>query len=169
MNEESIENNLVFYIDPWKAFATKSISRFVFRNLSHKIKIRLFSISVKFWFRFLYKTMMKQTVSEQFSKKEWFSIVISEAVCLLNSPLLERSDDLSNYTKRVVTYCFFIHKIIFNQLNQEVDWSFHRKNKKYQLRADCADCAGCPESILFADLVTLSPHYTELVSSIAHG
>ena len=74
--------------------------------------------------------MMKQTVSEQFSKKEWFSIVISEAVCLLNSPLLERSDDLSNYTKRVVTYCFFIHKIIFNQLNQEVDWSFHRKNKK---------------------------------------
>ena len=39
---------------------------------------------------------MKQTVSEQFGKKEWISIAVSEAVCLLNSPLLERSGDLSN-------------------------------------------------------------------------
>ena len=61
INEEKTENNLVFCIDPRKTFAIKSISRSVFRNPSHKNKIRLFSISVKLWFRFLYKTMTKQT------------------------------------------------------------------------------------------------------------
>ena len=39
MNEESIENKLVFYIDARKAFAIKSIPRSVFRNLSHKNNI----------------------------------------------------------------------------------------------------------------------------------
>ena len=48
INEENIENNLVFCIDRRKAFAIKSISRSVFRNPSHKKKIRMFSISVKF-------------------------------------------------------------------------------------------------------------------------
>ena len=62
INEQNIENNFVFCIDPRKAFAIKSILRSVFRNPSHKDKIRLFSISVKFSFRFLYKTMTKQTV-----------------------------------------------------------------------------------------------------------
>ena len=47
-NEENIENNLVFCIDPRKAFPIKSIPRSVFRNPSHKNKIRLFSVSVKF-------------------------------------------------------------------------------------------------------------------------
>ena len=55
MNEENIENNLVFCIDPRKAFAIKSIPRSTFRNTSHKNKIRQFSISVKYSFRFLYK------------------------------------------------------------------------------------------------------------------
>ena len=62
INKENIENNLVFCIYPRKAFAMKSIRRSVFRNPSHKNKIRLFRISVKFGFRFLYKTMTKQTV-----------------------------------------------------------------------------------------------------------
>ena len=44
---ENIENNLVFCIDPRKAFAIKSIPRSVFRNPSHKNKIRLIYISVK--------------------------------------------------------------------------------------------------------------------------
>ena len=48
INEENIENNLVFCIDPKKPFAIKSILRPVFRNPSHKNKIQLFSISVKF-------------------------------------------------------------------------------------------------------------------------
>ena len=48
INEENIGDNLVFCIDPRKAFAIKSILRFVFRNPSHKNKIRLHSISVKF-------------------------------------------------------------------------------------------------------------------------
>ena len=48
VNEENIENNLVFCIDPGKAFAMKSIPRSVFRIPSHKNKIRLFSISVIF-------------------------------------------------------------------------------------------------------------------------
>ena len=49
INEENIENNLVFCIDRRKAFAIKSIPRPVFQNPSHKKKkIRLSSISVKF-------------------------------------------------------------------------------------------------------------------------
>ena len=62
VNEENIENNLVFCIDPRKAFAIKSIPISFFQNPSHKNKIRLLSISVKFLFLFLYKTMTKQTV-----------------------------------------------------------------------------------------------------------
>ena len=62
INEENIENNLVFCINPRKAFGIKSIPRSVFRNPLHQNKIRLFSISVEFRFRFLYKTMTKQTV-----------------------------------------------------------------------------------------------------------
>ena len=37
INEENIENSLVFCIDPRKAFAIKSIPRSDFRNTSHKI------------------------------------------------------------------------------------------------------------------------------------
>ena len=55
INEEKIENNLVFCIDPRKALAIKSISRSVFRNQLHQNKIRLFSISVNFDFGFLIK------------------------------------------------------------------------------------------------------------------
>ena len=43
INEENVENNLVFCIHPRKAFAIKSIPRSVFRNPLHKNKIRLFS------------------------------------------------------------------------------------------------------------------------------
>ena len=35
INEKNIENNIVFCIDPRKAFAIKSIPRSGFRNLSH--------------------------------------------------------------------------------------------------------------------------------------
>ena len=62
LNEENIETNFAFCIDPRKAFAIKSIRRSGFRNPLHQNKIRLFSISVKFRFRFLYKSMTKQTV-----------------------------------------------------------------------------------------------------------
>ena len=44
-NEEIIENNLVFCIDPLKAFSIKSAPKSVFRNPSHKNKI---SVSDKF-------------------------------------------------------------------------------------------------------------------------
>ena len=70
IDKENIENNLVFCIDPRKAFAIKSKPISVFRNPSHKDKIGLFSISVKFGFRFLYKTMTKQTVyMKNFARK----------------------------------------------------------------------------------------------------
>ena len=49
INEENIENNLVFCIHPRRTLAIK------FRNPSYKNKIRLFSNSVKFGYRFLYK------------------------------------------------------------------------------------------------------------------
>ena len=71
INKENVENNLVSCIDPRKAFGIKSIRRSAFLNPSHKNKIRQVSISVTFTFRFLYKTVTKQTVSEQFRKKEW--------------------------------------------------------------------------------------------------
>ena len=75
INKENIENNLVFCIGPRKAFAIKSIPRSVFRNPSHKNKIRLVSISVKFGFRFLYKTMTKQTVYlNNFARKNGFRL-----------------------------------------------------------------------------------------------
>ena len=62
ISEENIENKLVFCIDPRKAFAIKSIPRSVFRNPLHRNEICLFSNLVKSLFRFLYKTMTKQTV-----------------------------------------------------------------------------------------------------------
>ena len=61
-----MENNLVFCIDPRKAFAIKSIPRSVFRNPSH---ISIFQFN--FDFGFFIKTMTKPTVSEHFRKKEW--------------------------------------------------------------------------------------------------
>ena len=71
INKENIENNLVFCIDPRKV---KSIPISVFR-ISHKNKIRLFSISVKFGFRFLNKTMTKQTVYlNDFARKSGFRL-----------------------------------------------------------------------------------------------
>ena len=48
INEENIENNIVFCVEPRKAFAIKSIPRSVFRNVLHQNKIHLLSISVKF-------------------------------------------------------------------------------------------------------------------------
>ena len=75
INKEKIENNLVFCIEPRKAFAVKSVPRFVFRNPSHKNKIRLFSTSVKFGFRFLYITMTKQIVYlNNFARKSGFRL-----------------------------------------------------------------------------------------------
>ena len=75
INEENIENNLVFCIDSRKAFAIKSIPRSIFRNPSHKNKIRQFSISVEFLFRFLYKTMTKQTVYlNSFARNSGFTL-----------------------------------------------------------------------------------------------
>ena len=47
INEENMENNLVFCIDPQKALGIKSTPRSLFRNPSRTDKIRLFSISVK--------------------------------------------------------------------------------------------------------------------------
>ena len=73
INEENIENNLVFCIDPRKTFAIKSVPKTVVRNLSHKKKY--VSISVKSLFRFLYKTMTKQTVYlNNFARKSGFKL-----------------------------------------------------------------------------------------------
>ena len=50
INEENIQNNLVFCIDPRKAFAVKSIPRSGFRNPPHKNKIRLLCLNFDFSF-----------------------------------------------------------------------------------------------------------------------
>ena len=56
--------------------------------------------------------MTKQTVYlNNYARKSGFRFAISEGVCLLNSPLLERSDDLSNQTD---LYHFFRIPLPFN-------------------------------------------------------
>ena len=56
INEENIENNLVFCIDPRKTIAIKSISKSVFRSPSHKNKIYVyFPFRLNFDFGFFTK------------------------------------------------------------------------------------------------------------------
>ena len=62
INEENIEKNLVFFSDPRKALAIKSIPRSVFRNPSHKNKILYFLFRLNFDFGIFIKTMTKRTV-----------------------------------------------------------------------------------------------------------
>ena len=69
ISEENIENNLCFVSNLEKHLQSNQ-----YQDLFFEIRhIRTqFSLSVKLWFRFLYKTMTKQDcVSEQFRKKEW--------------------------------------------------------------------------------------------------
>ena len=75
INDENIENNLVFCIDPQKAFAIKSKPRFVFRNPSHKKKILYFLFRLNFDIGFFIKTMTKQTVYlNNFARKSGFRL-----------------------------------------------------------------------------------------------
>ena len=102
MNIENIENNLVFCIDPRKAFVIKSIPRSAFRKSSYKNKIRLFSISVQFWFGFLYKTMMKQTVYlDNFARKSGFRLQF-----LKQSGFLTRHCWRGQMTSPIKTRCY---------------------------------------------------------------
>ena len=95
INEVNIENNLVFCIDPRKAFAIKSIPRSVFRNMSYKIKIRLFRLNLEFDF-FIKPWRNRLCI--------WLISQERVDVCLLNSPLLQRSDDLSDKIEFHLSY-----------------------------------------------------------------
>ena len=55
INEEYIENDLVFCIDPRKAFAIESIPRSVFRNLLHQNKYEYFLFRLNSDFGFFIK------------------------------------------------------------------------------------------------------------------
>ena len=55
INAENIENNLVFCIDPQKAFVIKKIQRSVFRNLLHQNKYAYFLLRLNFDFGFFIK------------------------------------------------------------------------------------------------------------------
>ena len=71
MNEENIENNLVFCIESLEAFAIKSIPRSGFRNTSHKNHnyMRIF------YSGFFIKTMTKQTLYvNNFTRKSEFRL-----------------------------------------------------------------------------------------------
>ena len=70
ISEENIENNLVFCIDPRKAFAIKSVTGSVFRNSSHENKIR-FLFQLNFDFDFFINHDETDCVPEQFRKNEW--------------------------------------------------------------------------------------------------
>ena len=102
INEENIETNLVFCIDPRKAFAIKSAPRSVFRNPSHNNKIRLFSISVKLWFRVLYKTMTKQTVYGLANQK----------LCYIQMlPNIKKKKTLENKSKNILKNGWWIRAL----------------------------------------------------------
>ena len=67
----------------------------LFFEIRHiRTKYIYFVFRLNFDFGFYKNHDETDCVSEQVGKKEWILIAISEAVCLLNSPLLERSDDL---------------------------------------------------------------------------
>ena len=71
INEENIENNLVFCTDPRKEFAIKSIPRSVFRNPSHENKKVYFLFQLNCDFGFFIKNHDEtDCVSEQFRKKK---------------------------------------------------------------------------------------------------
>ena len=87
INEENIEINCVFCIDLFLEIRDISNVYFLFRlNLD---------------FGFFINNYETDCISERFRKKEWIWVAISEAICLLNSLPLEKSDDLSN--KRYTT------------------------------------------------------------------
>ena len=62
VNEENIENKLMFCIDPRKAFAIKSLPRSVFQNPSHKKKKKKKIFRLNFDSGFFIQTITKQTV-----------------------------------------------------------------------------------------------------------
>ena len=62
INSENIENNLLFFIDPRKAFAVKSIPRSAFEIRHIRTKYVYFLFRLNFDFGFFYKTMTIQTV-----------------------------------------------------------------------------------------------------------
>ena len=75
INEENIENKLVFYIDARKAFTIKSIPRYVFeiRHIRTKYVYFLFWLNCDFGFSI--KTMTKQTVYlNNFARKSGFRL-----------------------------------------------------------------------------------------------
>ena len=63
ISEENIENDLVYLYDPPKHLQSNQYQDLFF-EIRHtaRNKICLFSISVKFCFWFIYKTMTKQTL-----------------------------------------------------------------------------------------------------------
>ena len=139
INEENIENNLVFLYRPSKAFAIKSLCQDLFLGiLSHNIKIRLFSISFKFLFWFLYKTMKKQTVYLNNSARRvdldcnfWFRLQF-----LPFKLTIVGEDDLSNYCwlDKITSYV----SDIFWQ--QHVDlWSFLITCIRHTCTINCLD------------------------------
>ena len=75
INDENIENNLVFCIDPQKAFAIKSIPRSVFRNPSLKNNIVYFIFRLNCDIGFFIKPVKKQTVYlNNFARKSVFRL-----------------------------------------------------------------------------------------------
>ena len=95
LNEENIEHNHAFVLyRPSKIICNQINTKICFFEIRHirtKYVCFLFRLNFNFDF-FIKKHDETDCVSEQFCKKEWIYIAISEAVCLLNSPLLERSE-----------------------------------------------------------------------------
>ena len=75
INEENIENNLMFCIDPLKAFAIKSKQDLFFEIHHIRTKYIYFLGLLNFDFGFFIKTMTRQTVyPNNFARKSGFRL-----------------------------------------------------------------------------------------------
>ena len=70
INEENIDNNLVFCINPRKAFAIKSIPRSVFEIRHLRTKYVYFLFRLNFDFGSIIKPRRNRLCTEQFREKK---------------------------------------------------------------------------------------------------
>ena len=79
--------------------------------------------------------MTKQTLYlNNLHKKEWIYIAISKAICLLNSPLLERSDDLSNEMQVLsVVICATLPPAVRDNPEYMIEYNLYSENTQGKL------------------------------------
>ena len=108
---KKISKIILCFVSTLEKHLQTQIPRSVFRNSSHKNKIRLFSISVKLLFRFLYKTMTKQTVYlHNFARKSGFRLQFLRQSSFKTQHCWRGHHDLSNNVCTLGRWPLFTYK-----------------------------------------------------------